>query len=149
MQSSERPVDRYLSRVLEEMRDIVSLAEFDTDAGDVPADLLERLDITNAPDYPADTAWDLAASMVYSVEWLAVVESDGTMGERRSVELLLGGGGPTITLTARLRDDAVRDVELWHSWGDPAGHEATASVSNQADLDTVDAFLRLAFWVDD
>lgn len=137
-----REIDRYYAGYVSRLRDVVELAGF-ADGEDVPAELLERLGI-DAPAYVSDAAWEAAESSVYAVERLAVVENDGTVGELRQVELLLGGGGPTITLTVRLRGgDEVSGFTLWHSWGSSVGEQASLEAPCQADIETVDAFLRI------
>jgi hypothetical protein len=139
--STSRPVDRTYASTIQTMRDIVELAQIN-EPSEIPAELAERLDIDVADvDYVSDTATELADSSVYAVERLAVIESDYTVGELRSVELLLGGGGPTITLTAKMRDGRVSDV--WHSWGDSVGNEATVRAQSQADIETVESFLQV------
>lgn len=140
--TTDRPIDRTYRNVLAHWADIVALSKLDGE--DVPADLLGRLDLEDAPQYPGDTAQELADSSVYSVERLGLIDGEGQCEEIRSVELLLGGGGPTITLTATLRDgDTVRDFTLWHSWGAATGDEASLRGQCAADVDTVDAFLNV------
>lgn len=137
-----REIDRYYDAYLSRLRDIVELSAYD-DGDDVPEEIFDRLDITSRRGFLADSAWEAAESSVYAVERLAVVEDDGTVGELRSVELLLGGGGPTITLTAQVRDEQVRGFTLWHSWGSSVGEEASMEARCAADVDTVGAILQI------
>lgn len=139
-----REIDRYYDAYLSRLRDVAELSGYD-ETDEVPTGLLERLGIGDQPTYLSDAVWEAAESSVYSIERLAVVEADGTVGELRQVELLLGGGGPTITLTARFQrgGDEVSGFTLWHSWGSSVGEAASVEARCAADVDTVDAFLRI------
>lgn len=137
-----REIDRYYDAYLSRLRDIVELSGYD-ETEDVPEALFDRLDITSRRGFLSDSVWEAAEASVYAIERLAVVEDDGTVGDLRSVELLLGGGGPTITLTAKVRDGEVRGFTLWHSWGSAVGEEASVEARCAADSDTVGSFLQI------
>lgn len=144
-------IQRYYAGLMERMRDVVTLSQCN-DKSELDEDFFDRMEVDAdaiSDQYPNDDAPEFADSMVYAIERLAVLEDNGTTGELRSVELLLGGGGPTITLTAEIRDDDVRDFTLWHSWGNAVGEEASMRSQSHEDRETVAAFLGVlgAFYV--
>jgi len=63
------------------------------------------------------------------------------------VELLLGYGGPTVTLRAELDETdygyEVREIVYSHSWGNDIGKAATLEDRDDTNTDTVGRFLRL------
>jgi hypothetical protein len=139
-----RPIDESYARVLENMRGHLQLCKLDPGEAP-PATLVELFGIDAGPmEYPQDEAVELASTYVYEITRLAVLDDEfGGNPDIRSVELLLGGGGPTIHLTADVRDDEVREVVYDHSWGAGTGEAARISDTSWATCDLLTQWLTL------
>lgn len=116
-----RTIDRYGASLTRWASAVLELAAAQdvSDPDDVSPATLELLEI-DPDDTPhldaADAAREVLEARILEVTRTGSLPLDGSTPEVESVRLLLGYGGPTVTLTVPA--DPSQRPTLWHSWGE-------------------------------
>lgn len=144
--STTRPVDESYASWLKSVRAIVELATRGDDPDEVSQATLDTLGIERE-DVDQDAAYEHVEGMIYDVTERGKRTLDVT-GDRswtvESIELLLGGGGPTVTATFHVDEDyGVERITYWHSWGSAVGQEATHESDDPDELSAAGTLLQL------
>lgn len=166
MQETASRVERYAANYTAHAAALVELSggstaparflELCDTVGAINDPLPDGIEWVDAQDFDVDP-YELASGQVYDVTEHGVRTRDVT-GDRswtvRSYELLLGGGGPTITLTISVDDEGdVEGATFWHSWGDesagPSNPRPACSEVASEHFDMLASYLRLLGLGDD
>jgi hypothetical protein len=111
--------------------------------GNTTAWALEKLELSTEDFADCDELEDVCASHALNAIRASVYDAEPLFnqdGELRRVELLLGGGGPTIRMAIALSEAEVDDIVYTHSWGTP---EIIRYEPSSTEARNLEAFLEL------